>query len=243
MPSAKKPAFDPQSFLDLTGVTRKVKRLRKNEIIFSQGDRGHTVLYLEKGNVALSVVSHSGKEAVVAMLGPGDFFGEWCLADQPVRIATAKTIAPSTVYVIEKQEMLRALHAKHELCDRFISYMISRSIRIEQDLIDQLFSPTEKRLARLLLRLARYGRQHHPETTLPRVTQQMLADMVGSTRSRISFFMNKFRRLGLIDYDGELKIHRSLLNVVVRDPPASRPTIAGRRRSDANLVRRKRSFG
>ncbi len=217
MESKEKRAFNVQAFLDSAGVARKVRELRRTEAVFSQGDPAKNILYIQKGGVKLSVVNETGKEAVVAILGPGDFFGEGCLAGQPVRMGTATAITTSTVLVIEKSEMLRVLHEEHALSDRFISYMLARNIRIEEDLIDQLFNSSEKRLARTLLLLARYGKQDHPQTALPKVSQEMLAEMIGTTRSRVNFFMNKFRKLGFIKYNGGLEIHSSLLSVVLHD--------------------------
>jgi CRP-like cAMP-binding protein len=212
-----KKVFNAQAFLDSAGVARKIVEFRKRDSIFSQGEPGKTVLYIQKGRVKLSVVNESGRQAVVAVLGPGDFVGEGCLAGQPVRIGTAMAIAATTALVIEKNEMIRVLHVEHELSDRFISFMLSRNIRIEEDLVDQLFNSSEKRLARALLLLARYGQQDSPQTTLPKVSQEMLAEMIGTTRSRINFFMNKFRKLGFIHYNGGLKVHSSLLTVVLHD--------------------------
>ena len=189
----------------------------KKETIFSQGDPGKNVLYIQKGGVRLSVVNETGKEAVVAILGPGDFFGEGCLAGQPLRIGSATAVAPTTVLVIEKNEMIRVLHVEHEFSDRFISYMLSRNIRVEEDLVDQLFNSSEKRLARTLLLLARYGMEDRPQKVLPKISQEMLAEMVGTTRSRVNFFMNKFRKLGFIKYNGGLHINTSLLSVVLHD--------------------------
>ena len=189
----------------------------KKEPIFSQGDPCKNVLYIQKGGVRLSVVNETGKEAVVAVLGPGDFFGEGCLAGQPRRIGTATAITPTTVLVIEKHEMIRVLHGEHEFSDRFISYMLGRNIRIEEDLVDQLFNSSEKRLARTLLLLARYGKEDKPQKVLPSISQEMLAEMVGTTRSRVNFFMNKFRKLGFIKYNGGLHINNSLLSVVLHD--------------------------
>jgi CRP/FNR family transcriptional regulator, cyclic AMP receptor protein len=212
-----KRAFNAQDFLDSAGVARKVTEFGKKATVFSQGDPGKHVLYIQKGGVRLSVVNETGKEAVVAVLGPGDFFGEGCLAGQPVRIGTATTIAPTTVLVIEKSEMIRVLHAEHEFSDRFISYMLERNIRVEEDLVDQLFNSSEKRLARTLLLLARYGKQDKPQRVLPKISQEMLAEMVGTTRSRVNFFMNKFKKLGFIKYNGGLQINTSLLSVVLHD--------------------------
>jgi CRP-like cAMP-binding protein len=212
-----KSAFNAQNFLDSAGVARKVTEFSKKRAIFSQGDSANNVLYIQKGGVRLSVVNETGKEAVVAVLGPGDFFGEGCLAGQPLRIGSATAITATTVLVIEKKEMVRVLHVEHEFSDRFISYMLSRNIRIEEDLVDQLFNSSEKRLARTLLLLARYGKEDKPQRVLPKVSQEMLAEMVGTTRSRVNFFMNKFRKLGFIKYNGGLQINTSLLSVVLHD--------------------------
>ncbi len=210
-------AFNAQEFLDSAGVARKVAAFKKKETIFSQGDQGKQVLYVQKGGVRLSVVNETGKEAVVGVLGPGDFFGEGCLAGQSLRIGTATAIAPTTTLVIEKEEMIRVLHSEHEFSDRFITYMLSRNIRIEEDLVDQLFNSSEKRLARTLLLLAQYGKEDKPQKVLARISQEMLAEMVGTTRSRVNFFMNKFRKLGFIEYNGEIHINTSLLSVVLHD--------------------------
>jgi len=212
-----KGAFNAQNFLDSTGLARKVVEFKAKETIFSQGEAGNDVIYIQKGGVRLSVVNQSGKEAVVAVLGPGDFFGEGCLAAQPIRMGTATSIAPTTALVIEKTEMIRVLHHEHEFSDRFISFMLARNIRIEEDLVDQLFNSSEKRLARTLLLLARYGKEDKPQRVLPKVSQEMLAEMVGTTRSRVNFFMNKFRKLGFIKYNGGLQINASLLSVVLHD--------------------------
>jgi CRP/FNR family transcriptional regulator, cyclic AMP receptor protein len=209
--------FNAQLFLDTAGVSRKVTNYRRNESIYSQGDAAETVMYVQKGGVKLSVVNGSGKEAVVAMFGPGEFFGEGCMAGQELRIGTATAVTPTTVLVIQKRELLHALHEHHELSDRFIAHMLSRNIRIEEDLIDQLFNSSEKRLARTLLLLARYGKQEQPDGILPLVSQETLAGMVGTTRSRVNFFMNKFRKLGFIEYNGKIKVHKSLLTVVLHE--------------------------
>jgi CRP/FNR family transcriptional regulator, cyclic AMP receptor protein len=198
-------------------VARKIKEFKRGEIVYSQGDLAKSVMYLQEGGVQLSVVNEVGKEAVVAMLGPGDFFGEGCLAGQSVRMGTATAITPSTVLIVEKSEMFKVLHQQHTLSDRFISFMLARNIRIEEDLIDQLFNSSEKRLARTLLLLARYGKEDKPQGLLPKVSQEMLAEMVGTTRSRVNFFMNKFRKLGFIRYNGGLQINTSLLSVVLHD--------------------------
>jgi CRP/FNR family cyclic AMP-dependent transcriptional regulator len=212
-----KAAFNAQVFLDSAGVARKVTEFKKKETIFSQGDPCGNVFYIRKGGVRLSVVNESGKEAVVAVLGPGDFFGEGCLAGQPTRIGTATAIAPTTALLIDKSEMVRVLHSEHEFSDRFISFMLARNIRIEEDLVDQLFNSSEKRLARTLLLLARYGKEDKLQRVLPKVSQEMLAEMVGTTRSRVNFFMNKFRKLGFIKYNGGLQIDNSLLSVVLHE--------------------------
>ena len=209
--------FDAQAFLDSAGVARKVKKLKRAEVVYSQGDAAKSVMYIQEGGVRLSVVSEGGKEAVVAMLRPGDFFGEGCLAGQPVRMGTATAITPSTVLVIEKSEMFKVLHEQHALSDRFIAFMLARNIRIEEDLVDQLFNSSERRLARTLLLLARYGREDKPQGVLPKVSQETLAEMIGTTRSRVNFFMNKFRKLGFIRYNGGLQINTSLLSVVLHD--------------------------
>jgi len=212
-----KNTFNAQEFLDSAGVARKVVEFKKKETIFSQGDLAKNVLYIQKGGVRLSVVNETGKEAVVAVLGPGDFFGEGCLAGQAIRIGTATAVTPTTLLVIEKKEMIRVLHTEHSFSDRFIAYMLSRNIRVEEDLVDQLFNSSEKRLARTLLLLARYGKEDKPQKVLPKISQEMLAEMVGTTRSRVNFFMNKFRKLGFIKYNGGLHINTSLLSVVLHD--------------------------
>ena len=215
--STQKSSFNAQAFLDSAGVARKVTEFKKKEAVFSQGDPAKNVLYIQKGGIRLSVVNETGKEAVVAVLGPGDFFGEGCLAGQAIRIGSATAIGATTVLVIEKQEMIRVLHAEHAFSDRFISYMLSRNIRVEEDLVDQLFNSSEKRLARTLLLLARYGREDKPEKVLAKISQETLAEMVGTTRSRVNFFMNKFRKLGFIKYNGGHHINTSLLSVVLHD--------------------------
>jgi CRP-like cAMP-binding protein len=192
-------------------------RFAAEATVFVQGSQANSVFYLQQGGVKLSVLSSTGKEAVVAMLSPGDFFGEGCLAGQPVRMSTAAAVVPTTVLRIPKAEMIRLLHEHPEFSDRFISHMLTRNIRIEEDLVDQLFNSSEKRLARMLLLLARYGKEDAPQRTLPKLSQETLAEMVGTTRSRVNFFMNKFRRLGLIEYNGTLKINSSLLSIVLHD--------------------------
>jgi CRP/FNR family cyclic AMP-dependent transcriptional regulator len=210
------PAFDLHEFLESAGIARRITKYPRGAAVFSQGDAATDVFYLRQGSVKLSVLSRTGKEAVVAILGPGDFFGEGCLAGQPRRMATAHVLTPSTALVVEKGEMLKMLHAQPALADRFLSHMLARNIRIEEDLIDQLFNSSEKRLARALLLLARYGTVDKP-LKLPKLSQETLAEMVGTTRSRINFFMNKFRDLGFIEYNGDLKVNSSLLTVVLHD--------------------------
>jgi CRP/FNR family cyclic AMP-dependent transcriptional regulator len=209
--------FDPQVFLDTSGVARKIAEFRRGESIYSQGEAADSVMYVQKGGVKFTVVNESGKEAVVAMFGPNDFFGEGCMAGQAVRMGSATAITPSTVLVIDKNELLRVLHAEHELSDYFINYMLSHNIRVEEDLIDQLFNSSEKRLARTLLLLARYGKQEQPDRILAKVSQETLAKMIGTTRSRVNFFMNKFRKLGFIEYNGKIKVNKSLLTVVLHE--------------------------
>jgi CRP-like cAMP-binding protein len=210
-------SFNAQDFLDTAGVARKIEEYRRGESIYSQGDAAETVMYVQQGGVKLSVVNGSGKEAIVAMFGPTDFFGEGCMAGQAIRMGTTSAVTPTTLLVIQKKELLRALHAEHGLSDHFIAYMLARNIRVEEDLIDQLFNSSEKRLARALLLLARYGKQEQPDRILPKVSQDTLASMVGTTRSRVNFFMNKFRKLGFIEYNGKIKVNKSLLTVVLHE--------------------------
>jgi CRP/FNR family cyclic AMP-dependent transcriptional regulator len=215
--STQKPAFNAQSFLDSAGIARKIVEYRKSQKIYSQGDPAKNILYIQNGGIKLSVVNEVGKEAIVAILAPGDFFGEGCLAAQSVRMGTATAITPTTLLVIEKNEMIRVLHAEHAFSDRFVSYMLSRNIRIEEDLVDQLFNSSEKRLARTLLLLARYGKENQPEKVIAKISQETLAEMIGTTRSRVNFFMNKFRKLGFIKYNGGLHVDSSLLSVVLHE--------------------------
>jgi CRP/FNR family cyclic AMP-dependent transcriptional regulator len=203
--------------VDWTGTRTQRMEYKPAATIFAQGDPATSVMYVEQGNVRLSVLSHAGKEAVVAVLDAAHFFGEGCLAGQSQRMATASAMTVCTIVVVEIQEMVRQLHAQPKFADRFLTHMLTRNIRIEEDLIDQLFNSSEKRLARTLLLLARYGEADASHRTLPRVSQETLAEMVGTTRSRVNFFMNKFRKLGFIDYNGGLKVHNSLLSVVLRD--------------------------
>ena len=209
-------AFDLESYLDATGPAPRVVQYRRNQIVFAQGEPGDDVRYIQKGTIKLSVLSSIGKEAVVAMLTAGDFFGEGALAGQSIRIATATAVAASNVLIIEKSAMVRLLHDEAAFSDRFISHMLTRNLRIEADLVDQLFNSSEKRLARALLLLARYGEPHAPRT-LPRISQETLAEMIGATRPRVNFFMNKFRKLGFIEYNGVLKVNTALLSIVLHE--------------------------
>ena len=215
--SKKNPAFNAQAFLDSAGLARRIVEYRKSEKIYSQGESIKDVLYIQKGGIKLSVVNEVGKEAVVAMLGPGDFFGEGGMAGQLVRMGTATATTPTTLLVIEKKEMIRVLHAESAFSDRFVTYMLARNIRIEQDLIDQLFNSSEKRLARTLLLLARYGTQNEPRKMITKISQETLAEMIGTTRPRVNFFMNKFKKLGFISYKGGLHVDSSLLGVVLHE--------------------------
>jgi CRP/FNR family transcriptional regulator, cyclic AMP receptor protein len=215
--SKRASTLTPGGVLDWTGVRTQRTEYGPAALIFAQGSPATSVMYLEEGAVRLSVLSHAGKEAVVALLDAGHFFGEGCLAGQTQRMATATAMAPSTILAVEKSDMVRLLHAQPAFADRFLTHMLTRNIRIEEDLIDQLFNSTEKRLARTLLLLARYGEPEASHRALPKVSQEVLAEMVGTTRSRVNFFMNKFRKLGFIDYNGALKINNSLLSVVLRD--------------------------
>jgi CRP/FNR family transcriptional regulator, cyclic AMP receptor protein len=213
-------AFDAQSFLDSAGISKKIVEYRPLATIFSQGDPSDTILYIQKGAVRLSVLSHAGKEAIVGMLGPGDFLGEGALAGQRVRIGTARAVSTTTALIVPKKQMVQLLHDEPAFSARFIEFMLSRNIRIEEDLVDQLFNSSEKRLARTLLLLARYSMADKPQGVqgvLPKLSQETLAEMIGTTRSRVNFFMNKFRKLGFIEYNGGLKINTALLSVVLHD--------------------------
>jgi CRP/FNR family transcriptional regulator, cyclic AMP receptor protein len=209
--------FDLRILLSRLGAAKKAAEFGRKEVIYGQGDAADSVMYIERGGVRLSVLNAAGREAVVAMFGPGDFFGEGCMSGQTVRMGTATAIAPTTVIVVGKETMLKALHAEREFSDHFIKYLLTHNIRVEEDLIDQLFSSSEKRLARTLLLLARYGEQDQTDGVLPNVSQETLAEMVGTTRSRVNFFMNKFRKLGFVEYDGKIKVKKSLLTVVLHD--------------------------
>lgn len=209
--------FHVHEFLKSAGVATTIAQYARSQKIYAQGDPAKSVMYIQEGGVKLSVVSAVGKQAIVALLGPGDFFGEGCLAGLPFRMGTATAITPTTASLIEKKEMIRVLHKEHKLSDRFIAYLLTRNIRVEQDLVDQLFNSTEKRLARALLLVARYGKEDQPQKTLPKVSHETLAEMVGTTRPRVSVLMNKFRKLGFIDYNGGLQVHDSLLSVILHE--------------------------
>ncbi|MBZ5658569.1 MAG: Crp/Fnr family transcriptional regulator [Acidobacteriia bacterium] len=210
--------FDPKTFLASVGIGRTVHTCPPKRAIFSQGERADTVLYIQEGRVKLTVLSKHGKEATIGLLGPGDFLGEGCLAlEQPIRLATATAITDCSMLKITKKEMLRALHEQHEFSDLFVAYLVERHNHTQADLVDQLFNSSEKRLARALLILSRFGKDDRPEIVIPQISQETLAEMVGTTRSRVNFFMNKFRKLGFIKYNGELQVNSSLLSVVLHD--------------------------
>jgi CRP/FNR family transcriptional regulator, cyclic AMP receptor protein len=211
--------FDVNAFLQSSGIARTVVAYKTGQAVFAQGEAAKHVLYLQSGGIKLSVLSKTGREAVVAMLAPGDFFGEGCLAGQRLRMGSATAMTPVSILRVGRANMVKLLHKQHELSDRFIAHMLARNIRIEEDLIDQLFNSAEKRLARTLLLLARYGKEEQPASVVPRISQETLAEMIGTTRSRVNFFLNKFKKLGFIEYEGEmpLKINSSLLSVVLHD--------------------------
>ena len=213
----KKLTFDPGIFLSTMGEGRRVLHLSKKQTVFAQGDSTDAVFYIQKGKVKLAVISGSGKEATIGILGEGDFFGEGCLAGQDLRMASASTVTNCDILRIDKKIMMLALHREHQMSDMFVAYLLGRNIRYEEDLVDQLFNSSEKRLARVLLLLAHFGKQGEPETVIPEISQATLAEMVGTTRSRVNFFMNRFRKLGFIHYNGGLQVHSSLLNVVLHD--------------------------
>ena len=218
MAKAKRtPRLKPAGLLNWTGVRTQRVEYSPAGMIFAQGDPATSVMYVERGAVRLSVLSHAGKEAVVAVLETGHFFGEGCLAGQSQRMATATAMAPSAILVVDKREMVRQLHSRPAFADRFLTHMLTRNIRIEEDLVDQLFNSSEKRLARALLLLARYGEHEPSHLDLPKVSQELLAEMVGTTRSRVNFFMNKFRKLGFIEYNGGITVNTSLLSIVLHD--------------------------
>ena len=217
MARKRSPPFNPQTFLNKVSSGKTTLTSPKKHTIFSQGDAAEAVFYIQAGKVKLTVVSQQGKEAVVAILEEGAFFGESCLAGQTVRTATATALEDSTIVRIDKETMIRVLHEEPAFAELFTAYLLSHSIRIQEDLVDQLFNSSEKRLARVLLLLAHFGKEGKPETVIAKISQETLAEMIGTTRSRVSFFMNKFRKLGFIDYNGELHVHSSLLNIVLND--------------------------
>jgi CRP-like cAMP-binding protein len=219
MPKNRKKAtsFNIEDFLSSAGTSRSIAKFKKAQIIFSQDDPCEDVLYIQSGSAKLTIVNTRGKEAVLAIVGPGDFLGEGCIIGNPLRLATATALAPLSAMSIKKNEMLRVLHDEPEFAGKFINYMLERNLKTEADLVDQLFNSSEKRLARALLILARYGKEGEPETIIAKISQETLAELVGTTRTRVNFFMNKFRKLGFIHYNGGLKVHSSLLNVVLHD--------------------------
>jgi CRP/FNR family transcriptional regulator, cyclic AMP receptor protein len=216
--TSKNRSFDPQSFLAGIGEGRKVQSFEKNKTIFAQGDEADAIFYLQKGRIKLTVVSQTGKEATIGILTDDAFFGEGSLAGQALRMGSASAVTDCTVLRIDKKSMMETLHKEHAFSDMFVAYLLARNIRYEEDLVDQLFNSSEKRLARILLLLAHFGKEGSPETVVPKISQETLAEMVGTTRSRVSFFMNRFRKLGFVDYNGDgLQVHSSLLNVVLHD--------------------------
>ena len=210
--------FDPEAFLTQTGVGRTVLSLKKNESAFAQGDPADALFYVQKGQLRVTVTSSNGKEATLALVGAGDFLGESCMVlAHPVRLATATAMTDCALLRISKAEMVRVLHKEHELSDMFVSFLLTRNARIQADLVDQLFNSSEKRLARILLLLAQFGKESKPEAVIPKISQEVLAEMIGTTRSRVSFFMNRFRKLGFIEYNGEIRVHNSLLNIFLQE--------------------------
>ncbi len=225
-------SFDPKAFLASVGAGRSITKSREGELIFSQGDPADALFYIQKGKVKITTISEHGKEAVVAILNAGDFFGEGCLAGQPLRISTAAAMIDTLAARLDKAAVIRVLHDEPAFSELFMTYLLARNIRMEADLIDQLFNSSEKRLARLLLLLANFGKEGKPQPVVAKISQETLAEMIGTTRSRVSFFMNKFRRLGFIEYNGHLEVHSSLLSVVLHDDPRS---VRG---SEANSIER-----
>jgi CRP/FNR family cyclic AMP-dependent transcriptional regulator len=214
--------FDPKVFLAKVNGGRVISNYRKDQTVFRQGDPANSVFYIQSGKVKATVVSEQGKEAVVAILGPDDFFGEGCLAGQSLRLSTVSAMTECVIVRIAKADITRVIHEEPAFAELFISHLLSRNSRVEEDLVDQLFNSSEKRLARVLLLLANFGKEGRPEPVIAKISQETLAEMIGTTRSRVSFFMNKFRELGLIDYNGHIEVHSSLLNVVLHDQPEIR---------------------
>jgi CRP/FNR family cyclic AMP-dependent transcriptional regulator len=223
-------SFDPKKFLARVGDGKTIAKFQKDEIVFTQGDVADAVFYIQKGKLKLTVISEQGKEAVIAILGPGHFFGEGCLNGHALRVATTTAMEECLITRIAKAAMIATLHNETDFSELFMAYLLARNSRIEEDLVDQLFNSSERRLARLLLLLANFGKEGKPEPIVGRISQETLAEMIGTTRARVSFFMNKFRKLGYIDYNGHLKVHNSLLNVVLYDKPESDPPDVPRRR-------------
>ena len=224
MKAKRKRLFDPKEFLAKVGTGKTISKYRKNQTIFSQGESADAVFYIQQGKVKLTVISEQGKEAVVAILGPGHFFGEGCLNGHALRISTTRAVDDCVITRLEKATMIATMHNETEFSELFMAYLLSRNGRIEEDLIDQLFNSSEKRLARLLLLLANFGKEGRPEPIVGKYSQETLAEMIGTTRSRVSFFMNKFRKLGFIEYNGKIEVHNSLLNVVLYDKPEIKTT-------------------
>jgi CRP/FNR family transcriptional regulator, cyclic AMP receptor protein len=218
----RKTSFNPKTFLAEFGEGRTIGKYRKDQVIFSQGETANTIFYIQKGGVKLTVLSEQGKEAVVAVLETDNFFGETCLNGASRRLSTATTATDAVIMKIERTTMIRAIHEEPKFAEMFITHLLDRTVRVEADLVDQLFNSSEKRLARMLLILAHVGKQENSEMIVPKINQETLAEMIGTTRARVSYFMNKFRKLGLIDYNGGIKVHRSLLNVVLHDQPEIR---------------------
>jgi CRP/FNR family transcriptional regulator, cyclic AMP receptor protein len=219
MATKRRPSFNPKTFLAKVGEGRRIDRYRKDQIVFSQGEPADAVFYIQTGKVKVTVVSEQGKEAVVAILGKNEFFGEGCLAGQAQRIATVASMTDSVIMQLQKAAIVGVIHQEPAFSEMFIAHLLGRAIRVEADLVDQLFNSSEKRLARLLLLLANFGKEGKPEPMIAKISQETLAEMIGTTRSRVSFFMNKFRKLGFIDYNGGIEVHSSLLNVVLHDQP------------------------
>jgi CRP/FNR family transcriptional regulator, cyclic AMP receptor protein len=232
MKSKRKPPFDPKIFLSKVNGGRAISKYRKDQIVYTQGEPADSVFYIQGGKVKTTVVSEQGKEAVVSLLGTGDFFGEGCLTGQLLRLATVTAMTESVIVRITKADTTRVIHEEPAFAELFIAHLLARNLRVEEDLVDQLFNSSEKRLARILLLLANFGKEGKPEPIIAKISQETLAEMIGTTRARVSFFMNKFRQLGLIDYNGHIEVHSSLLNVVLNDQPQIKNLAAmGTRRS------------
>jgi CRP/FNR family transcriptional regulator, cyclic AMP receptor protein len=241
---SKQPTFDPEAFLASAGLGRRIVQLRPQEPFFSQGSVADSIFYLQKGRAKLTVVSAAGKEATITLLSGGDFVGEESIAGAPGRrLATAKAITACTALKIERDEMIRVMHEEHAFSDLFLKFLLARSMRTQADLVDQLFNSSEKRLARILLLMAEFGMPGEPESLIPKITQETLAEMIGTTRSRVSFFMNRFRKLGFIEYNGRIQVHKSLLNVILHDQlskqNAASPSLAAVPREKSGAARRR----